>query len=170
MDGDAHAEETLTYLEMTAPSQLIASRPVGEVTLEPLDGLSPLIRPVQVEIGRPYGWPSVSRSDHDWAEWLSHPDRRYWLINYGSEVAGIVDFEPHGDGEVEITTFGLVPKYVGRGLGGHALTLAVRQAWGFERADGAPVRRIWLHTSARDHPNALRNYERRGFRRCKDRP
>jgi hypothetical protein len=27
-----------------------------------------------------------------------------------------------------------------------------------------PVRRVWLHTSSRDHPHAKPNYERRGFR------
>jgi hypothetical protein len=28
----------------------------------------------------------------------------------------------------------------------------------------ARVRRVWLHTSSRDHPHAKPNYERRGFR------
>jgi GNAT superfamily N-acetyltransferase len=95
---------------------------------------------------------------------LSHPLRRYWFIKYGTEVAGIADFELQSGGEVEITTFGLLPEYVGRGLGGHALTLAIRQAWEVEPVGAESVRRIWLHTSTLDHPNALPNYERRGFR------
>ncbi|NIH86822.1 hypothetical protein [Amycolatopsis granulosa] len=42
----------------------------------------------------------------------------------------------------------------------YALTLVVEQAW-----HAAPdVRRIWLHTSNLDHPHALPNYHRRGFR------
>jgi GNAT superfamily N-acetyltransferase len=81
-----------------------------------------------------------------------------------------VDFEPQPDGQVEITTFGLLPEFVGRGLGGHALTLAIRQAWQVGALDAEPVRRVWLHTSTLDHPNALPNYRRRGFRPFKTRP
>jgi len=69
-----------------------------------------------------------------------------------------VSMEAQPDGNVEITTFGLVPEFVGRGIGGYALTLAVRLAW---RLPGA--RRVWLHTSSKDHPNALPNYRARGF-------
>lgn len=161
-------EEIVTYLEMTAPGDLRPGRPADGVTLEAVDSTSPLIRQVQIGIGRPYAWPRVSRSDEAWAKWLSHPLRRFWLVNYGTEVAGIADVELHPDGEVEITTFGLLPEYVGKGLGGHALTLASREAWGVEPVGAESVRRIWLHTSTKDHPNALRNYRRRGFRPVRD--
>jgi GNAT superfamily N-acetyltransferase len=60
-------------------------------------------------------------------------------------------------------TFGLLPEFVGNGLGGCALTLAVQRAW----ALGPPVNRVWLHTSSQDHPRALPNYHRRGFRTFK---
>ncbi|MBW6435037.1 hypothetical protein KZ829_14945 [Actinoplanes hulinensis] len=50
-----------------------------------------------------------------------------------------------------------------RRLGGYALTLAREQAW-----ELAPtVNRVWLHTSSQDHPNAQRNYHRRGLRTFK---
>jgi GNAT superfamily N-acetyltransferase len=157
-------EEIVTYLEMTALSELRPSRPAAGVALEHVDGTSPLIQPVQVRIGASYAWRSASRSDGEWAEWLSHPLRRYWFIKYETEIAGITDFELQPGGEVEITTFGLLPEYVGRGLGGYALTLAIREAWGVEPVGAESVWRIWLHTSTLDHPNALANYERRGFR------
>lgn len=157
-------EEIVTYVEMTALSELRASPPANGVTLERVDGTSPLIRSVQARIGEPYAWASASRSDDDWAEWLSHPLRQYWFIKYETEIAGIADFELRPGGEVEITTFGLLPEYVGRGLGGYALTLVVRQAWEVEPVGAESVWRIWLHTSTLDHPNALANYERRGFR------
>jgi GNAT superfamily N-acetyltransferase len=65
---------------------------------------------------------------------------------------------------VEIVVFGLVPEFVGRGFGSHLLTVGTRLAWAAEHPDTAPTRRVWLHTSSRDHPNARPNYERRGFR------
>jgi hypothetical protein len=54
----------------------------------------------------------------------------------------------------------VVPEFVGRGLGGAALTLGLRRAW--ELTPGAT--RLWLHTSSVDHPSALPNYHRRGLR------
>ena len=60
--------------------------------------------------------------------------------------------------------FGLVPAWVGRGYGGHLLTEGTRRVWAIRHPDGTPTRRVWLHTSTKDHPHALRNYQRRGFR------
>jgi GNAT superfamily N-acetyltransferase len=60
--------------------------------------------------------------------------------------------------------FGLVPEFVGRGFGGALLTFAVELAWDLEAVGAPAIRRVWLHTSSRDHPHALRNYEARGFR------
>jgi GNAT superfamily N-acetyltransferase len=149
---------------MTAPDELRPAQPVPEVTLERTDRESSLIPLIQARIGAPHGWRSASRSEEEWADWLSHPLRQYWLIKVGTETAGIADLEPHSGGEMEIKTFGLLPEYVGRGLGGHALTLVIRQAWRAEPLGAESVRRVWLHTSSLDHPNALPNYERRGLR------
>lgn len=72
----------------------------------------------------------------------------------------MVTYDVHPGGEAEIVTFGLLPEFVGKGLGGFALTLAVQQAW----ALAPSVSRVWLHTFTVDHPHALPNYHRRGFR------
>jgi GNAT superfamily N-acetyltransferase len=75
----------------------------------------------------------------------------------------MVTYDLHSGGEAEIVTFGLLPEFVGRGLGGFALTLGIQQAW----ALAPSVKRVWLHTSTFDHPRALPNYHRRGFRTFK---
>ena len=59
---------------------------------------------------------------------------------------------------VEIAYFGLMPGFIGRGLGATLLAAAVRRGWAL------PAARVWLHTSSHDHPNALANYLARGFR------
>jgi GNAT superfamily N-acetyltransferase len=56
----------------------------------------------------------------------------------------------------------LLPGYIGRGWGKYLLTEAVRAAWGL-----APSR-VWLHTCTLDHPAALPNYLKRGFRRVRE--
>ncbi|GLY42595.1 N-acetyltransferase [Amycolatopsis sp. NBRC 101858] len=151
-------EEIVTELEMTAAEQLNPAPVVDGVALE-ATAAGPAIRDLHVRIGTPYRWPSASRTDEDWESWLAEPGRQYRLVEYRGDVAGAADIEPQPGGDVEITTFGLLPEFVGKGLGGYALTLVVADAWALPGA-----RRVWLHTSTLDHPNALPNYLRRGFR------
>jgi hypothetical protein len=66
-------------------------------------------------------------------------------------VVGLLSLEVPPGGDVEIDTFGLLPSQIGRGLGGHFLTLSVQLAWDL----APPGSRLWLHTSDRDHPAAL---------------
>lgn len=149
---------------MTALSQLIPAGPVPGLTLEPVDRGSPLIPGILARIGAAYGWKSASRTEREWAAWFAgHPDRTFWLLSFEGQPAGMVTCDLHPGGEAEIATFGLLPEFVGKGLGGFALTLGVQQAW----ALAPSVNRVWLHTSSMDHPNALPNYHRRGFRTFK---
>jgi GNAT superfamily N-acetyltransferase len=119
-----------------------------------------LVVELQARIGAPHGWKSAVRTAEEWAAWSAqHPDRIFWLLSFDGEPAGLVAYDVHPGDEVEIETFGLVPEFVGRRLGGYALTLAVQRAWQLTPT----VARIWLHTSSADHPSALPNYHRRGF-------
>ena len=68
-------EETITYLKMTAPDQLVPGRlPPAPIVLERHDhGSLGLLRSVYARIRAPRGW--VTRpawSDAQWREWLSH--------------------------------------------------------------------------------------------------
>ncbi|GAA1522928.1 GNAT family N-acetyltransferase [Actinomadura kijaniata] len=153
--------EIVTYVEMTARDQLDPAVRVPDLTLEPLDRDSPLVVELQARIGAPYGWESASRTGREWADWFARcPDRAFRLLRFEGVPAGMASYDLRPGGDVEIETFGLLPEFVGKGLGGYALTLAIRQAWELAPA----VTRVWLHTSSLDHPNALPNYHRRGFR------
>ncbi|MFG2006351.1 GNAT family N-acetyltransferase [Spirillospora sp. NPDC048911] len=153
--------EIVTYVEMTGVEELVPAAVVSGLVLVPLEPGAPLIPDVLARIGASYGWKSSSRTEDEWTDWFANnPRRAFRLLSYGGEAAGIVTYDPHPGDEVEIVSFGLVPEFVGKGLGGHALTLGVREAWGLV----PNVRRVWLHTSSFDHPNALPNYRRRGFR------
>jgi hypothetical protein len=156
-------EKVVTYVEMTSPDQLQPATPAVGVALRRLPADSSLIPDVQSRVGAPYHWRSSVRTPAQWQEWLSHPLRQYWLITHEDEPAGIANFEPQPAGDVEITTFGLLPEQVGKRRGGYALTLVIRQAWNTPPADGERAARVWLHTCNSDHPNALGNYLARGF-------
>ena len=157
-------QEIVTYVEMTGPGELNPAAPVPDLVLDPLDRDSPLVVNMQARIGAPYGWKSASRSEEEWRKWFAeHPARVFELFSFEGEAAGMVSYDFHPGGEVEIETFGLLPEFIGRGLGGYALTLAIRRAWQLTPS----VTRVWLHTSTLDHPRALPNYHRRGFRTFK---
>lgn len=149
---------------MTAPAQLNPAVPLPGLVLAPLETDPPLVADLLARIGAPYGWKSARRTDEEWTAWFARcPARMFWLLSFEGEPAGIASYDlrsgDDGD-EVEIETFGLLPDFVGKGLGGYALTLAIQRAWQLSPA----VSRIWLHTSTMDHPHALPNYHRRGFR------
>ncbi|MQA74673.1 MAG: GNAT family N-acetyltransferase [Solirubrobacterales bacterium] len=159
--------QTITHLEMTAREQLVpAARPATSLELEPMGAESlELIRSTCLRIGEPHHWSTrPAWSTERWHEHLSRPAVLDWIARADGEVAGMVELELQARAAVEITILGLVPELVGRGLGGHLLTLATRLAWDARAEGGPPTRRVWLHTSSLDHPHALPNYERRGFR------
>lgn len=164
--GPARGKTLTTYLEMTAPHDLRPAPVVPVLGLLRIDSSSPLVRTTQARVGEPYGWRSASRTADEWeAKLRARPLRQYWLITHEREPAGVAYLEPQHGGDVEITAFGLLPDHIGRGLGGYALTLALRQAWATEPVGADAVRRVWLHTCTNDHPRALRTYLARGLRR-----
>lgn len=163
--------ETVTFLEMTSPARLSPSRPApAPVEVDEVgEASASLLRLTFERIGAPYNWQirrtgSDAWSDERWAERLSGPGVHAWVARVAGEIAGMVEVEAQPGGDVEIVVFGLAPEFVGKGFGGHLLAVATRLAWRTEPLDGVPIRRVWLHTSSRDHPHALPNYRRRGFR------
>jgi GNAT superfamily N-acetyltransferase len=160
-------EETVTHLEMTSADQLrpgrLAPAPVEMVRLD--EAAASLLRRTYTRIAVPLNWQSRrSWSAAQWEQLLARPQMHAWIARVGDETAGMVELEAQPGGDVEIVVFGLVPEFIGRGFGAHLLTVGTRMAWKLEPLDGVRVRRVWLHTSSRDHPNAKPNYERRGFR------
>jgi GNAT superfamily N-acetyltransferase len=152
---------------MMSPAELWPGRFAEAVALLPITGQTGLIRDLETRVGEPHGWGAGTRSEEAWAEEFAKTYLQWWAITHHDEPVGLVELADRAP-EVEITTFGLLPEAVGRGIGGHALTLAVRQAWLLRPG----VTRVWLHTSTQDHPNALPNYQARGFKayRTEERP
>jgi GNAT superfamily N-acetyltransferase len=156
--------ETLISLELTSREQLVPAAPAA-LELQPAD--APTLRSTYVRIGAPYGWTGRTQwTDADWEAELARPGVQAWLAVADGDVVGLVELEAEADGGVGIVVLGLVPEAIGRGLGGALLTRAAELAWELAAAGG----RVWVQTSSRDHPHALRNYERRGFRIFRSEP
>jgi len=152
---------TRTYLELRSPDDLRPA-PVPRPTprVERVGECPPsFYRSLYAEVGRAFHWTDRLRwSDEQIRVHLATPGLTLWLLTWEAAPAGYFELKPHEDGSMEIAYFGLLPAYFGRGWGKHLLTEAAREAW---RA--APTR-VWLHTCTLDHPAALPNYVRRGFR------
>jgi GNAT superfamily N-acetyltransferase len=151
----------ITHLEMTSPAQL---RPRAR----PREGVAIAMVPFPVpELNRFFytavggGWYWIERlawTYADWMKYLDRPELQTWVVSDAGVPAGYFELEKQPGDDVEIVYFGLLSQFVGRGLGGWALTQAAERAWLF----GA--RRVWVHTCDLDHPQALANYLARGFR------
>ncbi len=159
--------EVLTYLEMTSPAQLLPARPPpAPLRLEEAGPAeAPLLASTYVRIWAPLGSGGRSGwSERDWQEELARPGVRAWLAYADDEPIGLFELESEPTGDVGIVVLGIVPEFVGRGFGGHLLTVAARLAWEAGHPDGTATRRVWLHTASSDHAHALQNYLARGFR------
>lgn len=163
--------ETVSFLEMTSPDDLRPGRPSPQPIKPRLAGIDDalLLRATFIQIGDNVGKGFQTRrippwTRDEWIERLSESGVNCWLMYVGAEVAGFLEVQGHSKSEVEIVVFGLVPEFIGKGFGAGALSEAVHIAWNTPSLDGEPPQRIWLHTSTRDHPAALPNYEARGFR------
>jgi GNAT superfamily N-acetyltransferase len=152
---------TRTYLEMRAPEDLNPAAPPADLPrIEAVrDCPAAFWRFLYTEVGRPYHWVDrLGWSDDDIRKYLGDPALSLYVMWIAGAPAGYFELRQEAEGAVEIVYFGLLDEFTGRGLGAYMLTEAVKTAW----ASGAS--RVWLHTNTLDHPAALPNYLRRGFR------
>src|SRR5262249_41483386 len=161
MKTTAAIEVTRTYLEMRDQGELRAEKlddPL--IQIEEQRGCSiELFRYLYAEVGKNYHWiDRLPWTDEQIVNYLELPNISLWLMSYDGQKAGYFELSKGEDGSTEIAYFGLLPSFIGRGLGKHLLTCAAEQAW----ADGA--KRVWLHTCTDDDPAALPNYLKRGFK------
>lgn len=152
---------TRTYLEMTDPAQLVhAALPDAPWRVERMLDCPPMVwRFLYAEIGHEHQW--VDRlpwSVDEIRGYLGDPLVSIWLLTVWASPAGYFELRRDAEGGVELVYFGLFKHFHGRGLGGHFLTQAVARAW----ETGAT--RVWVHTNTFDHPAALPNYLKRGFK------
>lgn len=117
-------------------------------------------------VGGPWNWTDRLPWTHrQWREWLNTDGLETWVAWVHGTPAGYVQLEPHQDGEVEVVYFGLLPDFIGRGLGRHLLGHGLARAWDLADRHSAlaPTGRVTVHTCSLDGPAALRTYQAAGF-------
>lgn len=111
-----------------------------------------------IRVGNPWRWTDrLPWSESDWDAAIHCDDVELWTAWIAEEIAGY--FELHAEAEsVELKYFGLLPEFTGRGLGRALLTAAI------DRAGALGKRCVTVNTCTLDHPAALGNYLKQGFR------
>ena len=111
------------------------------------------------QVGKKHRWiDRLSWSDEKWVNYISNQNLETYVISEKNDLAGFFEllYNPELK-ETEISYFGLLEEYIGKGIGGYALSIAIKKS--FEKQ----IKRVWLHTCTLDHPNALKNYIARGM-------
>ena len=96
-------------------------------------------------------------SDEQLEEIIKHPEVRIYVLYVNGTPAGYSELDLRIENEVEIAYLGLLPEFIGRGLGAYFLRRTTDTAW------STNPERVWVHTCNFDSPNAARTYQKVGF-------
>ena len=156
---------TVTYLEMTArptPPPTPLPRGVRAALLRARAPSVGFYRYLYDTIGAPWLWYERREMDDDALGAIVGDARVEIYVLYVDGVpAGYAELDRRAPPEIELAYFGLMPDFIGRGLGSYLLRAAIDIAWSHEPS------RLWVQTNTLDHPRALPLYQRLGFRPVK---
>ncbi|HEX9447156.1 MAG TPA: GNAT family acetyltransferase [Dongiaceae bacterium] len=158
----AKLDVVITYLEMTAPpTRPSIPLPTGNYALLKLE--NPPVgyyRYLYNMVGEPwFWWERRQMDDATLAPLIQDPEIDIYVLHAGGVPAGYAEFNRKKLPVLGIAYFGLIPDFIGRGLGKYFLNWAVDRAWSYEG-----VERVTVDTCSLDHPRALSSYQRAGFR------
>ncbi|MFO0871257.1 MAG: GNAT family N-acetyltransferase [Pirellulales bacterium] len=151
---------TIFHLEMLDRQAFRPKAPPPELAVERQTPANPdTNRDFYRLVGASWNWTDrLSWSDDDWRRYVQRAALSTWVGRLQRDAIGYFELETQLEGNVEIVYFGLLPEFIGRGLGGPLLSQAIEQAWSLPA-----TRRVWVHTCTDDHQHALANYIQRGF-------
>ena len=151
---------TTHYLEMHSVDELnVKSKPDNLEIVESEIKEFRFNRYLYQLVGETWNWvDKLSLSDKEWEKYAEDENLRTWIALSKGSIAGYYELQKQANENVEITYFGLAPKFIGKGFGGYLLTHAITSAWQW-----GSTKRVWVHTCTLDHESALQNYKARGF-------
>ncbi len=158
----------VTFLEMLAPPGTPPAPPAGAELRRVTEPNVGLYRELYDAVGRDWYWVERLRMEDGQLAALLGDDRvELYVLEAGGERAGFAELDRREARTVRLAYFGLLPAFIGRGLGRWFLRATVDRAWAAGGVD-----RLWVDTCTLDHPRALAGYEAAGFRvfRTLDKP
>jgi len=153
-------DDVITYLEMRErPTNPRIPAPLAKLALMQAENCSvSFYRYLYETVGTPWLWYQRRLLDDAalTAE-IGKSTTEIFVLYVGGVPAGYFELDTAAPQETELCYFGLVPEFIGRGLGSFLLRAAIDRAW------SRPIKRLWVHTRSFDHPKALGHYQRAGF-------
>jgi GNAT superfamily N-acetyltransferase len=150
---------TVFYLEMLAPSGRLAPAPRDGLTVVQAQSPTvPYYRFLYEAVGKEYYWLSRRKlPDAELAEIIHNPLNDLHVLHVEGTPAGFAELDCRKQNEVELVQFGLMPDFIGQGLGKWFLQWTIDKVWSHQ------PKRFWLHTCTLDHDAALPTYKKAGF-------
>jgi ribosomal protein S18 acetylase RimI-like enzyme len=152
---------TITYLEMTEKPGRPPPAPPHNIQVALMRAQRPPVafyRFLYDRVGGPWLWYERRAMDDETLEEIIHDDGvEIYVLYVEGAPAGYAELDRRESPDIELAYFGIMPEFIGRGLGAFLLGSAVDIAWSYE------PRRVWVHTNTLDHPRALPLYQQFGF-------
>ena len=151
---------TVTFLEMKAkPNLQPPPMPAGKLAILRADRPpTHFYRYLYDTIGDSYYWVDRRRlTDEALVEIIHSPKLELYVLYADGCPAGMAELDFREPGTGLLAYFGLLPEFIGRGLGSYFLHNAIQNAW------LKPISTLLVNTGTLDHPRALPLYQRMGF-------
>jgi GNAT superfamily N-acetyltransferase len=114
-------------------------------------------------VGKEYNWLSRRKlADAELAAIIGDPQNKLHVLYVDGSPAGFAELDCRQPKEVELVQFGLMPDFIGQGLGKWFLQWTIEKAWSYQ------PNRFWLHTCTLDHAAAVPTYKKAGFVQFKE--
>lgn len=159
---DGRLPVTITYLEMTerpAHPHLLPPRGLACSVLRVARPSVRFYRYLYNAVGEPWLWfERRALADADLAAIIQHDGVEVYVLIADGEPAGYAELDRRSPPDIELAYFGLMPDFIGKGLGRYLMTWIIDTAWSHG------PERLWVNTNTLDHPKALPLYQRCGFR------
>ena len=158
---DGKLAYTVTYLEMTEPPSQPPYHPPRDCKVALLRALRPTLtfyRFLYNAVGEPWLWWERRALDDAALKAILEDERVEVYVLYVDGVpAGFAELDRRQEPTIDLAYFGLLPDFIGRGLGPFLLTSVIDTAWSYE------PEKLTVNTNTLDHPKALALYQKVGF-------
>ena len=148
---------TVTFFEMhesTVPPEPLSNTRF-ELLPKPIDVKK--YRKYYYAVGEQHFWlDRMVMPDEELFKKINAPNVDIFIFYVTNTAAGYVEFVKE-EKYVEILYFGIMPEFIGKGLGRYFLKWVIAKAWSYR------PEWIQLNTCTLDHPNALGTYKKAGF-------
>jgi GNAT superfamily N-acetyltransferase len=155
------SQELITwYLQLDSLDELVPVSPPRE-GLEVHQAKLPLgvlNRFFYLTVGRDWHWTDKADwSPEQWQHYAEQPSLSLWIGYQDKTPFGYFELNAQAT-RTELAYFGVLPQFLGKGLGRYLLYCALKTALTQSKLP------VWVHTCSWDHPAALHNYQARGLK------